>query len=161
MKGHREDPIRTRIASISGFRRNRRSAADAASKQVDSRLQLRDGRLRDSGSAAEATQLGVDSPVRIAGLARVDADQTVQQLPLLTQRAVQGLGQGRRRRRFCRLTGGAELALSRLALHEQFVDVLRLEKTGEPDELLFFGCAGFGELSEILAVEDDAVEVRE
>jgi hypothetical protein len=51
--------------------------------------------------------------------------------------------------------------LPRLPLHEQFVHVLGFEQARDPDELLLLGRARLGELAELLAVEDDAVEVRE
>jgi hypothetical protein len=41
------------------------------------------------------------------------------------------------------------------------VHVLGLEQARDPDELLLLGRARLGELAELLAVEDDAVEVRE
>src|SRR5690349_12443548 len=104
------------------------SGLDAAPQHVDSGLQLRDRRLRDGGTAADPAELGVHGAVRLAGLARVQTDEAVEQLPLLLQSAVQGL---RRRRRGCcvavrgsRLPRLAVPRLARLSLHEQIVNVL-------------------------------------
>src|SRR5690606_21938999 len=54
-----------------------------------------------------------------------------------------------------------EPALARLTLHEQLVHRLGLEQTGQPDELLLLRRARFGELTEVLPLEDDSIEVRE
>ena len=50
-------------------------------------------------------------------------------------------------------------ALPRLALHEQLVDVLGLEQARQPQELLLLGRSGHGQLPELLAVVQHAVEV--
>ena len=117
-------------------------------------------------------------PVRLAALTRVQADETVQQLPLLLQGAVQGRGQARieaARRRGIRADLAARLSdtrgtlagfahatvapLTRLALHEQLVHVLGFEQARQAQELLLFGGARHGELPELLAVEEHPVEV--
>ena len=60
---------------------------DAPSEDVDARLQLRDGRARDLGSPAHATQFGVHGAVRFAALPRVEPDEAVEQLSLLAEGA--------------------------------------------------------------------------
>src|SRR5690606_13502345 len=114
------------------------------------------GRLRDGGAAADAAQLSVHGAMRLSRLAGVESDQTVQQLALFAHRAVQWCRQ--RRDRFgpgLALPRLAQLRLARLALHQQFVDVLRLEESGNPDEFLLLRGAGLGELAELLPLEDD------
>ena len=41
------------------------------------------------------------------------------------------------------------------------MNVLGFEESGNADELLLFRAAGFGELTEFTAFEDDPIEVRE
>ena len=119
----------------------------APPQDVDARLQLRDGRTRDLGSPAHATQFGVHGAVGFAALPRVEPDEAVEQLSLLAEGAVQ-----RRRQRVLRLarhlaarlllgfSGVTVPRLTRLTLHEEFVHVLEgtliLEvDTAEPQEL--------------------------
>src|SRR5690606_9932890 len=130
----------------------------------DARLELRDGGLRDGWPAADPAQLGVHRAVRLTGLPGVKPDEAVQELPLLLEGAVESLRRGGLRRGpGCRLTRLARLAvpsLPRLALHEQLVHVLGLEQAGKAEELLLLGGSRHGELAELAAVVEHAVEVR-
>ena len=152
----RRDPLSgTRIASISGLR-----TAIARHVADYERTRERSTSMRacscatvaceTAGPAAHAAQLGVDHSVRVAGLARVQPHQAVQQLPLLLERAVQRL----RRGGLCAgtlagLARPAVPALAGLPLLEELVHVLGLEQSRQAQELLLLGRSRHRELPEL------------
>jgi hypothetical protein len=127
-----------------------RLAAHPPPQLVDPLLQLRDAALADRGPAAHAPELGVHEPVRLAVELRAHADEAVEELPLLLERAVQ--------RDVVGILGGPALGLLALALGrvlrlpvlplgEELAHLLGLEDPGEPDELLLLEAADVGPLS--------------
>ena len=57
---------------------------NAAAKHLDAGLQLGDRRSRDLRAAADAAEFGMDLTMGLPALASVEADETVEQLALLT-----------------------------------------------------------------------------
>ena len=118
---------------------------NAAAKHLDAGLQLGDRRSRDLRAAADAAEFGMDLTMGLPALASVEADETIEQLALFTQRAVEGRRQSRVHdsplgRRcafgwrcpgtFARFSDAPMATLPRLPLHQQFMHMLGLEEAG-------------------------------